>query len=455
MIGLTLERKEFARRRKSLMRQMDENSVAILFTAPVRMRNRDVEYAFRPDSDFYYLTGFPEPEAVMVLVPGRPEGEYLLFVRERDLAKEVWNGRRAGLEGACAEYGADDAFPIGDIDDIVPGLIENRDRVFYAMGVYPEVDQQVMGWVSRVRSRARAGVSVPGEFVALDQLVHEMRLIKSAGELRLMRRAAEVTAAAHLRAMQVARPGMTEYQVEAELVHAFMSGGCRAPAYAPIVGSGENGVILHYTENRDPLRDGDLLLIDAGAEYEYYAADITRTFPVNGRFTSPQRGLYELVLEAQEAAIAKVRPGNHWNEPHEAAVAVITRGLVDLGLLKGRVPRLVKEEAYKPFYMHRTGHWLGMDVHDVGDYKVDGEWRVLEPGMTMTVEPGLYVAPGARGVPRRWWGIGIRIEDDVLVTRDGCEVLTRAVPKTVADIEAVMASAGAVASERKHLPREG
>ncbi|MBP7711795.1 MAG: Xaa-Pro aminopeptidase [Gammaproteobacteria bacterium] len=455
MSGLTLDRKEFARRRKSLMRQMDANGVAILFTAPVRMRNRDVEYAFRPDSDFYYLTGFPEPEAVMVLVPGRPEGEYLLFVRERDLAKEVWNGRRAGLEGACAEYGADDAFPIGDIDDIVPGLIENRDRVFYAMGVYPDVDQQVMGWVSRVRSRARAGVSVPGEFVALDQLVHEMRLVKSAGELRLMRRAAEVTAAAHVRAMRVARPGMTEYQVEAELVHAFMSGGCRASAYAPIVGSGENGVILHYTENRDPLRDGDLLLIDAGAEYEYYAADITRTFPVNGRFTPPQRELYELVLQAQEAAIAKVRPGNHWNEPHEAAVAAITRGLVELGLLKGRVPRLVKEEAYKPFYMHRTGHWLGMDVHDVGDYKVDGEWRVLEPGMTMTVEPGLYVAPGARGVPRRWWGIGIRIEDDVLVTRDGCEVLTRAVPKTVADVEALMASAATAAPEKKHLPREG
>lgn len=455
MGGPTLNRREFARRRKSLMRQMDENDVAILFTAPVRMRNRDVEYPFRPDSDFYYLTGFPEPEAVMVLVPGRPEGEYLLFVRERDLEKEVWNGRRAGLEGACGEYGADDAFPIGDIDDIVPGLIENRDRVFYGMGVYPEVDQQVMGWVSRVRSRARAGVSVPGEFVALDQLVHEMRLIKSAGELRLMRHAAEVTAAAHVRAMRVTRPGMTEYQVEAELVHAFMSGGCRAPAYAPIVGSGENGVILHYTENRAPLRDGDLLLIDAGAEYEYYAADITRTFPVNGRFTPPQRELYELVLEAQEAAIAKVRPGNHWNEPHEAAVTAITRGLVELGLLKGRVPRLVKEEAYKLFYMHRTGHWLGMDVHDVGDYKVDGEWRVLEPGMTLTVEPGLYVAPGARGVPRRWWGIGIRIEDDVLVTRDGCEVLTRAVPKTAADIEALMASAAPVApaAPEKTSPR--
>ncbi len=412
MTELTLDRKEFARRRRTLMRQMDENSVAILFTAPARTRNRDVEYPFRPDSDFYY----------------------------RDLAKEIWHGRRAGLEGACDEYGADDAFPIGDVDDIVPGLIENRDRVFYAMGVYPEVDQQVMGWVSRVRSRARAGVSVPGEFVALDQLVHEMRLFKSAGELRLMRRAIEVSAAAHRRAMQVARPGMTEYQVEAELLHTFMTGGSRAPAYPPIVGSGENGVILHYTENRAPLRDGDLLLIDAGAEYEYYAADITRTFPVNGQYTPPQRALYELVLEAQHAAIAKVRPGNHWNEPHEAAVDTITRGLIDLGLLKGRASRLVKDEAYKSFYMHRTGHWLGMDVHDVGDYKVDGEWRVLEPGMVMTVEPGLYVAPNARGVPKRWWGIGIRIEDDVLVTRDGAEVMSRAVPKAPDEVEAVMAA---------------
>jgi Xaa-Pro aminopeptidase len=439
MAEITLDRKEFARRRRTLMRQMDENSVAILFTAPARTRNRDVEYPFRPDSDFYYLTGFPEPEAVMVLVPGRPEGEFLLFVRERDLAKEIWHGRRAGLEGACDEYGADDAFPIGDVDDIVPGLIENRDRVFYAMGVYPEVDQQVMSWVSRVRSRARAGVSVPGEFVALDQLIHEMRLFKSAGELRLMRRAIEVSAAAHRRAMQVARPGMTEYQIEAELLHTFMTGGSRSPAYPPIVGSGENGVILHYTENRAPLRDGDLLLIDAGAEYEYYAADITRTFPVNGQFSPPQRALYELVLEAQHAAIARVRPGNHWNEPHEAAVDTITRGLVDLGLLKGRATRLVKDEAYKPFYMHRTGHWLGMDVHDVGDYKVDGEWRVLEPGMVMTVEPGLYISPNARGVPKRWWGIGIRIEDDVLVTKDGAEVLSRAVPKEPDEVGAVMA----------------
>jgi Xaa-Pro aminopeptidase len=434
-----LDRKEFARRRRGLMRQMDEASIAILFAAPVRTRNRDVEYPYRPDSDFFYLTGFPEPEAALVLVPGRREGEYLLFCRERDPEKETWHGRRAGLEGAVETYGADDAFPVDDMDDIVPGLMENRGRVFYAMGVYPEVDQKVMTWVNRVRGRARAGVSAPGEFVALDHLVHEMRLYKSAGELRLMRHAAEIAAAGHRRAMAVCQPGMHEYQVEAELLHAFMTGGSRAPAYPPIVGGGENGCILHYTENRDPLREGDLLLIDAGAEYECYASDITRTFPVGGRFSPAQRELYELVLEAQRAAIARVRPGNHWNEPHEAAVETLTRGLVSFGLLRGRTARLIKDEAYKPFYMHRTGHWLGMDVHDVGDYKVEGEWRVLEPGMVMTVEPGLYIPPHARHVPRRWAGIGIRIEDDVAVTRDGCEVLSRAVPKDPDAIEALMA----------------
>ena len=445
MPGPLLDRKELARRRRALMRQVGEGGIAILFAAPARPRNRDVEYPYRPDSDFYYLSGFPEPEAALVLVPGRPEGEYLLFCRERDREKEVWHGRRAGLEGAVETYGADDAFPIGDMDDIVPGLVENRERVYYAMGVYPEVDQKVMAWVNQVRGRARAGVNAPGEFVALDQLVHEMRLFKSAGELRLMRRAAEIAAAGHRRAMTFCRPGLTEYRLEAELLHAFMVEGSRAPAYPPIVGGGANGCVLHYTENRDPLSEGDLVLIDAGAEWECYASDITRTFPVSGRFTLAQRELYELVLAAQLAAIARVRPGNHWNEPHEAAVETLTRGLISLGLLRGRTARLVKDEAYKPFYMHRTGHWLGMDVHDVGDYKVEGEWRVLEPGMVLTVEPGLYVAPHARGVHRRWWGMGIRIEDDVVVTKDGCEVISRGAPKDPDEIEALMAGGGGAA----------
>jgi len=417
------------------MEEMEENSIAILPAAPVRSRNRDVEFPYRQDSDFYYLTGFAEPEAVAVLCPGREQGEFVLFCRERDPQMELWNGKRAGLEGACRDYGADDAFPIGDIDDILPGLLEDQSCVYYAMGYYPEFDQRMIGWVNRVRTRSRAGVSSPGEFVALDHVLHEMRLVKSRTEIKTMRRAMEISAKAHRRAMRACRPGMTEYQIEAELLHEFMRSGSRDVAYPPIVAGGANACVLHYTDNREVLRDGDMLLIDAGAEYEYYASDITRTFPVNGRFSRAQRALYDLVLEAQSAAIEQVRPGNHWNEPHEAAVEVLSEGLIALGLLKGRKSTVVSKERYRKFYMHRTGHWLGMDVHDVGDYKIGGEWRVLEPGMVMTVEPGLYVAGGQKGVPRKWWNIGIRIEDDVLVTRDGPKVLTEGVPKDAEEIE--------------------
>jgi len=436
-----MERREFARRRKRVMETMDERSIAIVAAAPVRTRNRDVEYPYRPDSDFYYLTGFPEPEAVAVLAPGRAQGEYLLFCRERDPEMELWTGARAGLEGACETYDADDAFPIGDIDDILPGLMENRERVLYSMGYSPELDQRVMGWVNRVRRRARAGVNAPAEFMALDHVLHEMRLFKSTAELKLMRRAGEVSARAHRRAMRVCRAGLREYQVEAELTHEFVLAGCRSPAYPSIVAAGPNACVLHYTANDAVLRDGELLLIDAGAEHECYASDVTRTFPVSGRFNRAQRDVYALVLAAQRAAIEQVRPGNHWNDPHEAAVRVLTEGLVDLGLLKGRVSTLIKKERYKKFFMHRTGHWLGMDVHDVGDYRVGGQWRLLEPGMVMTVEPGLYIRGGERGVARKWRNIGVRIEDDVLVTRDGHEVLTRSLPKDVDEVEALVGSA--------------
>lgn len=435
-----MSKNEFARRRRQLMRMMDSDAIAILPAAPVRVRNRDVDYPYRPDSDFYYLTGFPEPEAVAVLVPGRPHGEYILFCRERDPEMETWHGRRAGLEGACERYGADDAFPIGDIDDILPGLLENRERVFCTMGCNAAFDKQLMDWLNQIRSRSRAGVNPPGEFVSLDHLLHDLRLFKSRAEIALMRKAVKATVAAHKRAMQVCRPGVTEYQLEAELLHQFANHGARAPAYPPIVGGGANSCILHYTENSEELRDGDLVLIDAGGEFDCYAADVTRTFPVNGRFSPAQKALYDLVLEAQHAAIGRMRPGNHWNEPHEAAVRVLTKGLVKLGLLKGSVPRLIKDEAYKQFYMHRTGHWLGMDVHDVGDYKVNGKWRALEPGMVMTVEPGLYIPAGSKGVARKWWDIGIRIEDDVLITRMGNEVLSRDLPKTTEEIEALMAA---------------
>lgn len=449
-----MDNREFAKRRQRLLQMMGPGSIAVLPAAPHRLRNRDVEYPYRADSDFYYLTGFPEPEAVMVLAPGRRQGEFILFCRERDPAMETWHGRRAGLEGAMHRHGADDAFPVGDIDDILPGLMENCERVFYAMGAHQDLDQKMIGWLNQVRSKSRSGVHAPGEFVALDHLLHEMRLFKSAEELKVMRRAAEVSAGAHCRAMQVCKPGMMEYEIEAELQHEFMRSGCRHVAYSSIVGGGANGCILHYTENDAQLRDGDLLLIDAGAEHEYYASDISRTFPVNGRFSAEQRALYEIVLEAQYAAIDKVQPGNHWNEPHEAAVKVLTRGLVKLGILKGQPAKLIKSEAYRRFYMHRTGHWLGMDVHDVGDYKIDGEWRVLEPGMVLTVEPGLYISAGSKGVAKKWWDIGIRIEDDVLVTRKGHEVLTGGAPKEPDEIEALMASARGRVSKVATAPKK-
>lgn len=429
------------------MRLMGRDTIAILPAAPVRTRNSDVEYAYRQDSDFQYLTGFVEPEAVAVLIPGREQGEYVLFVRDRDPTRETWDGRRAGPEGAVRNYGADDAFPISDIDEILPGLLENRTKVFYTMGVHHDFDQRVVGWVNSLRAQSRHGRHSPQEFVALEHPLHDMRLYKSRAEMEMMRESARIAASAHVRAMRFTTPGQNEYEVMAELLHEF--GRHKADiSYSPIVGGGENGCILHYRENDAVLRDGDLLLIDAGCEYEFYASDITRTFPVNGRFSPEQRALYEVVLDANLAAIEKVRPGNHWNEPHDAAVRVITQGLVKLGLLKGRVAALEKAGAYRKFFMHRTGHWLGMDVHDVGDYKVGDEWRVLEPGMVLTIEPGIYIMPGTPGVPKRFQGIGIRIEDDVAVTRSGCEVLTAAAPKSVAEIELLMTGELAVPSTR-------
>jgi len=433
-----ITQKEYSRRRKQLMRMMGRGTIAILPAAAEQIRNRDVEYPFRQDSDFQYLTGFTEPDAVAVLIPGREHGEYLLFCRERDPVMETWTGRRAGTAGAVEAYLADDAFPVGDIDEILPGLLESSERVFYTMGSFPEFDRRILGWVRRIRAGSRSGARAPDEFISLDHLLHDMRLYKSRQEIRVMRKAAQAACRAHRRAMRACRPGMFEYEIEAELLHEFRQAGM-VPAYPCIVGGGENGCVLHYTANHSDLRDGDLLLIDAGAEYDCYASDVTRTFPVNGRFSPAQQALYEVVLAAQSAAIDQVRPGNHWNAPHLAAVRVLTRGLVRLGILKGRPAELVKRDAYRRFYMHRTGHWLGMDVHDVGDYKVGEEWRVLEPGMVLTVEPGVYIPTGTRGVSRKWWNMGIRIEDDVLVTRDGNEVLSDGVPKTVPEIEALMA----------------
>jgi Xaa-Pro aminopeptidase len=433
-----MKQSEFKRRRTELMRMMGKNTIAILPSASLLTRNRDAEFPFRQDSDFLYLTGFNEPDAVMVLMPGRKHGEYILFCREKDEKQETWHGRRAGQEGAVETYAADDSFPIDDIDDILPGLLEGTDSIFNIMGLYPEFDQRLIGWVNHIKAQSRSGVHVPSEFVSLDYVLHDLRLYKSREELKMMRQAASISARAHQQAMRICKPGLYEFQIAAEFDYEYRKNNA-VHAYSTIVGGGANGCILHYTENNDLLNDGDLLLIDAGCEVEGYASDITRTFPVNGKYSAAQRDIYEIVLAAQKAAIRKVKPGNHWNDPHHAAVRVITRGLTELKLLKGNLSRLIKDQAYRKFYMHRTGHWLGLDVHDVGDYKVGDQWRLLEPGMVLTIEPGIYIPAKSRGVRRKWWNIGIRIEDDVLVTRDGCEVLSAAVPKTVQDIEALMA----------------
>lgn len=420
------------------MRMIGPNGIAIIPSAKTVPRNRDVDYMFRQDSDFLYLTGFDEPEALAVLLPEQKGGQYVLFCRERDAEKEIWNGRRAGVKGAKKDYFADKAYPISKLDEILPPLLSDRERVFYPMGRDAGFDRKVIDWVNQSRGSSRTARHIPQELLSLDYLLHDMRLYKSPGELSLMRKAAKVSMAGHVRAMQACEPGKYEYEIEAELLYEFKKAGCVA-AYPCIVGGGENGCILHYTENNDMLNDGDLLLIDAGAEFQGYASDITRTFPVNGAFSRVQREVYEVVLEAQAAAIKKVKPGNHWNDPHNEAVKVLTRGLVNLGLLKGKPARLVRDEEYRQFYMHRTGHWLGLDVHDVGDYRFDEEWRLLEPGMTLTVEPGLYIAR-TRGVPRGFWDTGIRIEDDVLVTKEGNRVLTEKLVRGPDEIEALMSA---------------
>lgn len=434
-----MDRALFQRRRRGVMQLMGEG-VAVVPTSPVHVRNSDVLFDFRPDSDFYYLTHFPEPEAVMVLAPGRPEGEFVLFCRAKDPLKETWDGYRAGIEGAINDYDADESYPIDRIDEILPTLIANQPKVYCNMGRYPEFDRRLINWVNEVKSKARSGVHAPTEFVDLPYILHELRLVKRSEEIRVMKRAAKVSASAHRRAMQACAPGKFEYEIAAELEYEFRRSGCQGPAYPSIVAGGDNACVLHYIDNKDELNDGDLLLIDAGAELDCYAADITRTFPVNGKYTADQRIIYDIVLAAQHAAMDCARTGCKWNEPHEAAVRVLSQGLIDIGALSGDVDAVIESADYRRFYMHRTGHWLGMDVHDVGDYMVDDVWRVLEPGMILTVEPGLYFNPSDDTIDPRWRGIGIRIEDDVLITKEGNEVLTSDVPKAAEDIEALMAS---------------
>lgn len=429
--------KEFARRRRHLMDLVAPGGIAILPAATEKTRSRDTLYDYRPDSDFYYLSGFVEPEAVIVLVPGRAEGEFLVFCRDRDPERELWDGKRLGPAGAVDQLGCDDAFPIADLDEILPGLLEQSERVYYSMGISADFDQRLLAWISQLNSR-RQSSHAPSEIVALDHLLHEMRLFKSRAEVAVMKKSAQIAVAAHKRAMAKCEPGMREYELEAEYLHEFRRHGAEC-SYLPIIAAGDNACVLHYRAADGLLRDGELVLIDAGCELEMYASDITRTFPVNGRFTDAQRELYEIVLEANQVATELVVPGNHWNDPHEAAVKVVTKGLKSLGLLDGRLPNLIRDGAYREYFMHRTGHWIGIDVHDVGDYKVDDMWRLLEPGMAMTIEPGIYVSPRATGKAKRWRGIGIRIEDDVVVTRDEPRVLTTGIPTEADAIESFMA----------------
>lgn len=425
----------YAQRRARLAAQLD-GGVAIVATAPERIRNRDAHYPYRFDSYFYYLTGFREPEAVLVLIGGATPRS-LLFCREKNAEREIWDGYRHGPAAAQSVFGFDEAHVITELDARMPDLLADRPAVFAHLGADALWDGRVLGWINTVRGRIRGGISAPAEIHDIHVLLDRMRLVKDGHEIALMRRAGQISAGAHRRAMRATRAGMSEFEIEAELLHEFRSCGAQAPAYTSIVAGGANACVLHYVENNAQLRDGDLLLIDAGCELDGYASDITRTFPVNGRFSGAQRDVYELVLAAQAAAIAAVRPGAHWNEPHDAAVQVLAQGFIDLKLLAGTLDAVLEQETYKQFYMHRTGHWLGLDVHDAGDYKTAGAWLALEPGMVLTVEPGCYIRP-APGVPEALVNIGVRIEDDALVTAGGCELLSADAPKMPDEIEALM-----------------
>jgi len=438
----------YARRRAAVLSHMRAHGggVAIVPTAAEVMRNADADYPYRHDSYFYYLTGFTEPEAFLILVAG-DQDQSILFCREKNEEREIWDGYRFGPEAAKIHFGFDASFPISSVDGELPRLMANAPALFYALGSSAILDSRIQTWLNAVRSQARAGVSAPTSAIDIRTILNEMRLIKDDDEIAIMQRAADISAAAHARAMRVSRPGLREYHLEAELLHEFRSNGSQSPAYGSIVATGANACVLHYRAGDAELRDGDLVLIDAGCELDSYASDITRTFPVNGKFSPAQKTLYEIVLESQYAAIAATRAGARFTDGHDAALRVLTQGMLDTGLLDknkvGSVDDVIAGGQYRQFYMHRTGHWLGMDVHDVGDYRdpapagEDKPWRTLAPGMVLTIEPGIYVRP-APGIPEQYWNIGIRIEDDALVTTEGCEILTHKTPKTITEIETVM-----------------
>lgn len=432
--------KEYIARRRELMRLVGQTGAVIIPSAAEVLRNGDAMYPFRQNSDFYYLTGFEEPESVLVLLPKRKEGEFILFNRVRDREHEIWDGPRAGQDGARQQFGANQAFPIAEFEQRLPALLAGRESIHSPIGLNKEFDKTLMRAINQMRAKIRRGTQSPLAFLDIAPSIHEMRLIKSPAEIQLMRQAIEITAKGHIRAMQACKPGMSESQLEAELNYEFHKNGARFSAYNAIVGAGKNACVLHYTNNNQLIKNGDLVLIDAGAEYQNYAADITRTFPANGRFSAEQRAIYELVLTAQLAAIKSVKPGSSWTTAQTTILKVLTQGLVDLGILKGKLDDLLEKKAYLPFYMHGSGHWLGLDVHDVGRYAIEeGRWRKLEAGMVLTIEPGLYLSAEIPGLHKRWHNIGVRIEDDVLVTKEGRDVLSQQIPKRIDEIEALMA----------------
>jgi Xaa-Pro aminopeptidase len=424
----------FAKRRQNLMAKMLDNSIAIIFNAPLKQRNADVFYPYRPDSDFYYLTGFEEPNALMVLLPKRENGEYLLFCQEKNPEEERISGERIGLENACLIYGADDAFPYSDIDEILIGLLESRQHFYYSLGKYAEFDAQVLEWLHQLKKQMPLGSFPPIELVQVDRLIGDLRLIKDQEEQVCIQKAIDLSVEALKNVMKLSRENSQEYEIVAQLKYNILKNGAQL-AYPPMVAGGKNANIFHYNAHHSTLKNGELVLIDVGAEYQFYAADIARTFPINKRFSEPQRILYEIVLNARQAALEEIKPQNHWNDPHRAALWELTKGLKDAGLLLGKTAQLFEEEAYLRFFMHRTGHWLGLDVHDSGSYKTINNWREFETGMVLSIEPALYVIDNQQDIPQEFWNIGIRIEDNILVTETGCEILSKNLPTTVLEIE--------------------
>ena len=429
---------QFVRRRLELASAI-KCGIAVIPTAAESIRNKDAHFPYRFDSYFHYLTGFNEPESVVVVIGGKPSRS-ILFCRAKHEERETWDGFRYGPEEAKTQFNFDDAFAIDEIDKILPQLIENRDAIFTPIGIKSNWDNKMMGWLNKTRSRAREGIAAPASLIDVREILDEMRLIKDPDELNIMRRAAKISAEAHVNAMLATRPEKYEYEIEAELLYHFKKNGSQFPAYTSIVAGGKNACVLHYIDNNAVLNDGDLLLIDAGCELDGYASDITRTFPVSGKFSGPQRIIYELVLDAQRAAMEATSRGNSWQMPHDAATKVLAQGFIDLKLCHGSLDKVLENREYSRYYMHRTGHWLGRDVHDVGNYKDDGQWRSLEPGMVLTIEPGCYIR-SAPDIPEQFWNIGIRIEDDAIVNQDsGCEIITSGVPKTINDIESLMSA---------------